>query len=83
MFGGKDVASAVSGKIPTLYIREHAVTHNRMDMRMPVSELPEGLDIRHHSGNDIVPTENRLIDLTDQFVGKFRELSEEFAVETE
>ena len=63
--------------------REYAVAHNRMDMRMPVREFTEGLDIRHHSGNDIVPTKNRLIDLSDHVIGKFWELTEEFAVEAE
>ena len=64
-------------------LSEYPVTHNRVDMRMPMREFPESLDIRHHPRNDIIPTKNRLIDLTDQFVGKFWELSEEFAVEAE
>jgi hypothetical protein len=39
------------------------------------------LDIRHHSGNHVIPSENRLIHLPYQFIGEFRELSKEFAVD--
>jgi hypothetical protein len=64
--------------------REYPIARNRVDVRMPpMREFPESLDIRHHSGNHVIPSENRLIHLPDQFIGEFQEMSEEFAVEAE
>ena len=61
--------------------RKYPVANNRVDVRMPMRQLPESLDIRHHPRNDIVPTKNRLIHLQDHVVGEFRELSKEYTVE--
>ena len=54
-----------------------------MDVRVPVRQLPKGLDCRDHSRNRVIATENRLIGLADQVEGDFGQFPEKFTVEPE
>ena len=61
-------------------VREHALGHNCVYMRMPVDEVAERLHRADHGGNTAVTVDFQRVDIADRIVGRPAELAKQFPV---
>ena len=61
-------------------VREYALGHNRVYMRMPVDEIAEGLHRAHHCGNAAVAVQLQLVNIAYGIVGGPAELAKKTSI---
>jgi hypothetical protein len=63
--------------------QENPLGHQRMDVRMPVDQLPERLDRTHHAGHGVGPTAGGAVDGDHRARRRAAQLAQQAAVEPE
>ena len=61
-------------------VREHALGHYRVNMRMPVDEVAEGLHRAHHGGNAAAAVQLQRVNAAHGIVGDPAELAKQLSV---